>query len=212
MSTVDTTLSWFGPGLDTEADAAPDLEAPPAPADGEAPHFFSIHPARRRTDAGGSAFARLYRAFLAARAALGLALLSTQLLAGMLGSTAPHWTTALSLFYTAQALALWLLPRLQRGATASTLARLSSPQWWASIGLDLAVFGLLHALDRSGGVNYGALFVLPVLMAGVLTPRLLALATAAMAALLMLGVAAWAVFAFWLHRVLMGVSPFGAMG
>ena len=26
------------------------------------------------------------------------------------------------------------------------------------------------------------------------------------------GVAAWAVFAFWLHRVLMGVSPFGAMG
>ena len=26
------------------------------------------------------------------------------------------------------------------------------------------------------------------------------------------GVVAWAVFAFWLHRVLMGVSPFGAMG
>ena len=26
------------------------------------------------------------------------------------------------------------------------------------------------------------------------------------------GVAAWAVFAFWLHRVLIGVSPFGAMG
>ena len=26
------------------------------------------------------------------------------------------------------------------------------------------------------------------------------------------GVVAWAVFAFWLHRVLFGVSPFGAMG
>ena len=26
------------------------------------------------------------------------------------------------------------------------------------------------------------------------------------------GAAAWAVFAFWLHRVLIGVSPFGAMG
>ena len=26
------------------------------------------------------------------------------------------------------------------------------------------------------------------------------------------GVVAWALFAFWLHRVLMGVSPFGAMG
>ena len=26
------------------------------------------------------------------------------------------------------------------------------------------------------------------------------------------GVVAWAVFAFWLHRVLIGISPFGAMG
>ena len=26
------------------------------------------------------------------------------------------------------------------------------------------------------------------------------------------GVVAWAIFAFWLHRVLIGVSPFGAMG
>jgi uncharacterized membrane protein len=26
------------------------------------------------------------------------------------------------------------------------------------------------------------------------------------------GIAAWSVFAFWLHRVLIGVSPFGAMG
>ena len=26
------------------------------------------------------------------------------------------------------------------------------------------------------------------------------------------GVSAWAAFAFWLHRVLIGVSPFGAMG
>ena len=28
----------------------------------------------------------------------------------------------------------------------------------------------------------------------------------------LVGVVAWAVFAFWLHRVLIGVSPFGAMG
>ena len=26
------------------------------------------------------------------------------------------------------------------------------------------------------------------------------------------GIGAWAAFAFWLHRVLIGVSPFGAMG
>jgi len=194
MGKADATPSWFGPGLDGDADDAIDFEVPTALDAGERHNFFSTHPARRRTDAGSSAFARLYRAFLAARAALGLALVATQLLADLLGATAPHWTTALSLFYATQALALWLLPRLQRGVTASTLARLSSPQWWASIGFDLAVFGLLQTLDQSGGVNYGALFVLPVLMAGVLTPRLLALATAAMATLLLLGVAGWAAF------------------
>lgn len=190
MSSADGAHSWFGPGLDGEADDAPDLDAAAGAADAS---FFSATPARRLSDAGGSAFARLYRAFLAARVALGLALVATQLLAALLGTAAPPWTAALSLLYTAEALALWLLPRLRSGATARSLARLSSPQWWASIGLDLSVFGLLHALDRSAGVNYSALFVLPVLMAGVLTPRLLALATASMAALLMLGVAGWSV-------------------
>ena len=37
------------------------------------------------------------------------------------------------------------------------------------------------------------------------TARMTAVAVAA-------GVVAWVIFAFWLHRVLMGVSPFGAMG
>ena len=37
--------------------------------------------------------------------------------------------------------------------------------------------------------------------------------TAGMTAVtVVVGFAAWAVFAFWLHRVLIGVSPFGAMG
>jgi two-component system sensor histidine kinase PilS (NtrC family) len=99
----------------------------------------------------------------------------------------------LCIAYAGQALAVWLLPQLQRGASAQSLARVSSPQWWGSIGVDLLVFGLLHAGDRGASVNYGALYVMPVLMAGVLSPRLLALATAAMAALLMLGVAGLAV-------------------
>jgi two-component system sensor histidine kinase PilS (NtrC family) len=190
--------SWFGPAVVADvadvADASDTLDAIdglPDAAGADSQFFFQ--PARRLVSAGGSAFTRLYRAFLAARAALGLALVATQLISGALGSALPLWTTALCLLYAAQALALWLLPRLQRGVSAQTLARVSSPQWWASIGLDLALFGLLHALDRSGGVNYGALFVMPVLMAGVLAPRLLGLATAAIAALVMLGVAGWAV-------------------
>ena len=166
-------------------DPAEDLAAEADSDGGEDSQFF-FQQSRRLVNAGGNAFARLYRAFLAARAALGLALVAAQLIAGLLGAQPLHWTVALCMAYAAQALTLWLLPRLQRGATAQTLARVSSPQWWGSIGVDLAVFGLLHALDRSAGVNYGALFVMPVLMAGVLTPRLLALATAAMAALLML--------------------------
>lgn len=37
--------------------------------------------------------------------------------------------------------------------------------------------------------------------------------TAAMTVVtVVVGIAAWAVFAFWMHRVLIGVSPFGAMG
>lgn len=195
--------SWFGPGLDTEAPAGAELdetveelavlEAGDSGGLGEESQFF-FQQARRLVAQGGNAFQRLYRAFLAARAALGLALIATQLSAGLLGSPASRWTIALCGLYAVQALAWWLLPQLRRGATAKTLARVLSPHWWASIGVDLAVFGLLHALDREAGVNYGALFVLPVLMAGVLTPRRLALATAAMAALLMLLSTGWAMW------------------
>ena len=187
---TESAQPWFGPSPGAGAKDA--LEADAVEGSGDS-QFFSLPSARRSADAGGSAFARLHRAFLAARAALGLALVATQVLASLLGAAAPHGTTALSLFYAAQALAVWLLPRLHRGASAKALARVSNPQWWSSIGLDLLVFGLLHALDRSASVNFGALFVLPVLMAGVLTPRLLALATAAMATLLLLGAAGWAV-------------------
>lgn len=188
--TGDSDLSWFGPSAQDSIGADWVDSSAAAPASEESQFFFQ--PSRRRQP-GGGAFQRLYRAFLAARVALGLALFATQLIAALLGSVAPSWALPLSGLYALQALALWLLPWLQRGASAHALARLSSPQWLASIGLDLLVFGLLHALDRGSSVSYGALFVMPVLMAGVLTPRLLVLATAAMAALLMLGVAWWAV-------------------
>ncbi|MDN3921058.1 sensor histidine kinase [Roseateles violae] len=197
----ERTQSWFGPVPDSEvepseiheATAAGEAQAAEGAAESHADSQFLFRRARRLGDAGGNAFARLYRAFLGARVALALVLLAAQLIAGFLGSPPERWTLLLCTAYAGQTLLLWLLPRLQRGASAQTLARLSSPHWWLGIGTDLAVFGLLHALDRGASVNYGALFVMPVLMAGVLTPRLLALAVAAMAALLMLGVAGLAV-------------------
>jgi two-component system sensor histidine kinase PilS (NtrC family) len=187
-SSAAAAETWFGPGGDT---APGSLEGADSAAS-EPQQFFS-QPSRRLAQSGGSAFQRLYRACLSARVVLGLALLGTLLLGALLGGSPPVWAISLCGVYALQALALWLLPHLRRGVSAQSLARLSSPQWWASIGLDLGLFGLLHALDRSGGVSYGALLVMPVLMAGVLTSRLPALATAAMAALLMLGVAWWSV-------------------
>jgi two-component system, NtrC family, sensor histidine kinase PilS len=54
--------------------------------------------------------------------------------------------------------------------------------------VDLLAFSLLHMLEAGAAFNYGALLVLPVLMAGVLTSRVLALGTAAGVALMLLAV------------------------
>ncbi|MGM9483743.1 sensor histidine kinase [Roseateles sp. NT4] len=152
--------------------------------------WFVEQPSAEPPAEASASFDRLYRAFLSARAALGLALVAAQLISAILGTTPARSTLALSVSYALAALALWLLPQLRRGASARSLARISSPHWWSAIGVDLLLFGVLHALDPSG-VNYGALFVMPVLMAAVLSPRLLALATAAMATLGLLGAAGW---------------------
>ena len=155
---------------------------------GEGSWFVESPPAEPAESS--ASFERLYRAFLAARAALGLALIAAQLIAAALSTPPARSTLALSASYAVAAVALWLLPQLRRGASARSLARISSPHWWGAIGIDLLLFGVLHALDPSG-VNYGALFVMPVLMAAVLSPRRLALATAAMATLGLLAAAAW---------------------
>ena len=84
---------------------------------------------------------------------------------------------------------MWLLPRFRSGAAPHTFAHLRSPQWLATIGADLILFTALHVVSPASSFNYVALLVLPVLMAGVLTPRVLALATAALATLALLGTA-----------------------
>jgi two-component system sensor histidine kinase PilS (NtrC family) len=148
--------------------------------------FFSRH-ARRIVSAGSSTFDRLYRIFVGARAVLGAALLVTQILGNLLGARSPLALTVCVL-YAAQTLSMWLLPRLRSTARAQT--RLGRRQWLATIGFDLLTFSALHALEPGTAFNYVALLVLPVLMAGVLTTRLLALATAAAVSLMLL-LAAW---------------------
>ncbi|MCE4552994.1 sensor histidine kinase [Roseateles cellulosilyticus] len=166
-------------------------QAAPRASGGRAGSSWFVESPPAEPAEGSAAFSRLYRAFLAARAALGLALIAAQLIVALLSTPPAGSTQALSASYAAAAVLLWLFPQLRRGVTPRSLASIRSLHWWTAIGIDLVLFGVLHALDRSG-VNYGALFVMPVLMAAVLSPRLLALATAAMATLALLGAAGWA--------------------
>ncbi|MEO7056229.1 MAG: ATP-binding protein [Caldimonas sp.] len=147
-------------------------------------------PRRRKTGtAAPTTFERIYGAFIAARAALGFALAVTLALAGAFGLRPTGEVIALSLTYATLAISMWLLPRFRRASAPHSYAQLRSPQWLATIGADLLLFTGLHLVSPGSGFNYVALLVMPVLMAGVLTPRLQALATAAVVTLALLATA-----------------------
>ena len=190
--------SWFG-AFGPPTDAPP----PDEPADdesrfdrglqqadaGSADSRFMSRQAARVVESGQTAFERIYRTFIAARVALGAALLLTLAVAALLGPLPSLAVVVVSLAYMALAVSMWLLPRFRKPAPPPAMARLRSPQWLATIGADLLCFTALHVLAPGSNVNYVALLVLPVLTAGVLTPRLMALATAAAVALALLGTA-----------------------
>ena len=199
--------SWYGDsgdgaGADTQArdDDVP-YEEPAAAAGGDdepardgsdnAPDSrFLSRTAARVVESGQTGFERLYRAFIAARAALGMALLAALVLGGLFGLRPTLIVTLISSAYAALAIGLWRLPRYRRPAVPRTMTHLRGAQWLATIGVDLVSFMALHLLAPGSSLNYVALLVLPVLMAGVLTPRTMALATAAAVTLALLG-AAW---------------------
>jgi two-component system, NtrC family, sensor histidine kinase PilS len=145
---------------------------------------------RSAEPSGQTTFARLYRTFIGARAVLGMALVATLGVVTMFGVRPSVPVAAVSVIYAALAISMWLLPRFWGDVGPQSLARLGSPQWMASIGADLGCFMLLHLLAPGTSLNYVALLVMPVLMAGVLTPRTMALATVAGVTLALLG-AAW---------------------
>ena len=90
------------------------------------------------------------------------------------------------LAYATQAVAYWLLPAGAQRQTGTALQRHRS-QWLSTIGLDLLAFSSLHLLEPTSNLNFAALLVLPVLMAGAMSKRLSALATASVGALVLLG-------------------------
>jgi two-component system sensor histidine kinase PilS (NtrC family) len=106
----------------------------------------------------------------------------------LLATQRTEWLALISVMYAVQAITLWLLPRFGPLAMASGSQR--QRQWLATIGVDLVAFTWMHLVEVGASFNYAALLVLPVLMAGVWTSRLVALGTASAVALMLL-LAAW---------------------
>ena len=166
-------------GLDA---TAPQLGA--GASDAPTDDRFIAREAKRMVAGNSAAVPRILRAYVAARAALGLALALAPWLGAVLGARLPVPLLVLSLVYAGQAVSMWLLhdPDADVPAPNHLLPR----QWLWTIGVDLVAFSVLRLLDPQGQLNYSALLVLPVLMSGVLTQRRVALATAAGVTLMLL--------------------------
>ena len=147
---------------------------------------FLSRQAQRIVWQGGSTFERLYDTFIGGRAVLGIALLMAQLVGLFVGQRSMAGVT-ISGAYALQALLVWLLPRWRRAGAPRT--QLTRAQWIATLGVDLVAFAMLHAFEPAGTFNYAALLVMPALIGGVLTSRRVALATTAMASIMLIAVA-----------------------
>ena len=141
-------------------------------------------PAALPSEPEGSPFHRLWLGFMMAR--IGIAVVLLVLLGGLMAiDLAPlnYWQLGLCATYLAAALAVRLLTR------PTPPGRSFDAQWVSTIGIDLLTYATLHFL-QAAGLNFSALFALPVLTASVLGSGLLALGTAAGVTLLLL-VDAW---------------------
>lgn len=128
-----------------------------------------------------SAFARLWRGFMAARGTVALVLFAVL---GALHTLAPslgvsEWLVGLSAIYLVATVTVHV------GSRPRGPGQAFDAQWVSTIGVDLIAFATLQYLQPAG-LTYAPLFALPVLMAAVLGSTMLALGTAAGVALLLL--------------------------
>jgi two-component system, NtrC family, sensor histidine kinase PilS len=126
-----------------------------------------------------SGLPRLWRGFMAARILVAGVLLLLLFYLRVMGQP-PH-LLALTVCIAYLVLTVWVRVL---GKPSLPGARFD-PQWVITVGADVVVFGLLLYL-QVGAVNYTPLFALPVLLAAVLGPLLLALGTAAAVTLALL--------------------------
>jgi two-component system sensor histidine kinase PilS (NtrC family) len=132
---------------------------------------------------GAGSFGRLWRAFMSARVIIAGVLLALQLSSLMLGQPPSDRMLTLCAAYLCATIAvrIWARPKPPSSAFDA--------QWVLTIGLDVAVFSALDLVQTS--LNLTPLYALPVLLASVLGPLLLALGTAASVTLVLLSDAWW---------------------
>ena len=134
--------------------------------------------------AGLSALSRLWLGFMTARVTVALVLLLLHASVFLMGQPILVGAIPLCALYLIACLAARFF--LPPPATGAVLER----QWPMTIGIDVLGCAALQ-FTQSAGINYAALFALPVLLASVLGTRLLGLGTAAAVTLLLFINAGW---------------------
>ena len=124
-------------------------------------------------------FQRIWRVSMAARIAIASVLASLQIVIFAVGGSTSRLALLVCSIYLVATISvrIWAQPR----PPASSF----DAQWVLTIGVDVLAFSLLE-YQQAGGINYAPLFTLPVLLASVLGPILLAFGTAAAVTLLLL--------------------------
>ena len=150
---------------------------------------LSFRRLERKAGSGGddhklASFNRLWRAFMTARVLIAAVLLLLQTFIFFLGNTADRFSVAVCIGYLCATLAVRVFARPRPPSNVFGL------QWLLTIGVDVLAFSALNFL-QSSGIYYTPLFALPVLLASVLGPILLALGTAASVTLFLLTDAWW---------------------
>jgi two-component system, NtrC family, sensor histidine kinase PilS len=130
------------------------------------------------------AYVRLWRVFMRARVFIALVLLSLQVFLLLSPGGGAKWLVLVCSLHLSAALAVLFWTRPPQPGKPLRI------QWLTTIAVDLVVFGLLDHFQQNG-INYTPLFALPVLLAAILGSMTLALATAAVTTLYLLGEAAF---------------------
>ena len=200
-STRPADESWFGVlGVaadtqmrDDEASAGAESGLDTGWANDSAARRLLSRHARRILNEPDSALTRIYRTYSAARAAIGAAMVAGISATSLMGANPSVALGLLCLAYCGAGDHVVAAAALRRDDAAAAAGQRGAAAPPVAVDHRRGPGGLRRAapaLVSNGSLNFAALLVLPVLMSGVLTSRLMSLATASAVALMLL-VVAW---------------------